>query len=180
MFGRVIPKKGYNLFLEAARRIKQESSNKAEFWILGIQDTSRRESIELFRKILAYHDQKTITYIPPTDDVIPLIQQAHVIVLPSHYNEGVPRSLLEAMACGKPLITTDWKGCREAVDNGINGYLIKKEDLSSLIQAMKFFIHAQNDILYNMGMASRRKAEKEFDETIIISKYLAEILSHSQ
>lgn len=179
MFGRVVPKKGYNLFLEAARRIKQERTNRAEFQILGIQDTSRKKSLELFQKILTYHNKRIITYIPATDDVVPIIQQAHVVVLPSHYNEGVPRSLLEAMACGKPIITTNRKGCRETVDHGINGYLLEKEELGSLIDLMNFFIHAKGDILYNMGMASRRKAEKEFDEKFIISKYLTEILSHS-
>lgn len=177
MFGRIVPGKGYDLFLEAARRIKQAQANNAEFWILGIEDTSRRESIELFRKILAYYDQKIITYMPPTDDVVPIIQQAHVVVLPSRYNEGVPRSLLEAMACGKPIITTNWKGCRETVDEGINGYLIEKGDLRSLIHVMEFFIHADKKVLYNMGRASRQKVEQEFDENVVIAKYLREIQS---
>ena len=178
MFGRIVPQKGYELFLEAARRIRQEQDSKAAFWILGIQDASRKDSLDLFRKILTYHDQHIITYLSPTDDVVPILQQAHVVVLPSHYHEGVPRCLLEAMACGKPIITTDWKGCRETVVHGSNGYLIQKKDQKDLIRAMNRFIQAESDTLYTMGLASRRKAEQEFREEFVIAKYLEQILAH--
>jgi len=175
MFGRILPQKRYDLFLQAARMIKHEHNTNAEFWILGIQDTSRKESVKLFEKILAYHEQNIITYLPPTDDVVPILHQVDVVVLPSEYNEGVPACLLEAMACGKPIITTNWKGCKDTVNEGINGYLIEKGSIESLKNAVNFFIRADTEVLRKMGEASRKKVEKEFNEQFIISKYLAEI-----
>ncbi len=175
MFGRVLPQKGYALFLEAARIIKEQQEANAEFRILGIEDVSRKESRLLFQMILDYHAQHIITYLPPTDNVIPILQQSDVVVLPSGYNEGVPSSLLEAMACAKPIITTDWKGCRDAVDDGVNGCLIEKENLESLKQAINFFIHADRQTIDNMGKASLKKVEQEFDEQSVIAKFLAEI-----
>lgn len=179
IFGRIIPSKGYALFLEAAQRIKKVQNNQVEFWILGIKDTSRKDSLRLFKKILEYHDRKIIKYFPPTDNVVPILQRSDVVVLPSQYNEGVPKSLLEAMACGKPIITTHWKGCRDTVEHGINGYLIGKDDLLSLEKYMNFFIHADNEILQKMGKASREKAEREFDEKFVIAKYFSELHNSS-
>jgi glycosyltransferase involved in cell wall biosynthesis len=175
MFGRFVPGKGYDLLLQAADRIKHVQNTSAAFWILGIEDRSRKESIALFQRILDYHARGIIKYIPATDDVVPIIQQADVVVLPSHYHEGVPKSLLEAMACGKPIITTNWKGCRDTVEHGLNGYLIDVGDVQALEKYIYFFIHAENEVLHKMGKTSRQKAEKEFDEHIIISKYLTEI-----
>jgi glycosyltransferase involved in cell wall biosynthesis len=175
MFGRIVPRKGYDLFLQAARSIHQEHNRHTAFWILGIQDPSRKDSGALFQKVLEYHDRNIITYFPATDNVIPRIHQSDVIVLPSQYHEGVPRSLLEAMACAKPIITTNWKGCRDTVEHGVNGYLIEKENLASLKGAINYFIQADNAVLRQMGEASRKKVEQEFDEQIVISKYLAEI-----
>ena len=100
------------------------------------------------------------------------MQQADVVVLPSSYHEGVPRSLLEGMACGKPLITTNWKGCRDAVDDSINGILIEPNDADALTRAIVFFLRADREMFARMGMASRQKAEREFDERQIIARYL--------
>lgn len=175
MFGRLVPRKGYELFLQAAQECRKECNNTAKFWILGMQDKARKESRALHQKIREYHNIGIVTYFPATENVIPTIRQADVVVLPSHYNEGVPRSLLEAMACGKPIITTAWKGCRDTVDEGINGYLIQKGSLYSLKRAIDFFIQADEYILCQMGEASRKKAEKEFDENAVIAKYLSEI-----
>ena len=95
-----------------------------------------------------------------------------VVALPSSYHEGVPRCLLEAMACAKPLITTDWKGCRDAVEHGKNGLLIPPKDPDALTEAMAFFCRADADTVRNMGEFSRRKAEREFDEQQVILSYL--------
>ena len=177
MFGRLLVKKGYDLFLQAAQSVKHDYPGCAEFWILGIPDTSRKASELLFQKILEYHEKHIITYLPPTDDVISVLHKADVVVLPSEYNEGVPACLREALACGKPIITTNWKGCQETVDNGINGFLIERHDLDALISQMNFFINADNEILHKMGTASRKKAEKEFDERLVISTYWDELTS---
>lgn len=175
MFGRILPAKGYDLFLEVARTVRLRRQDQAEFWILGIRDSSRTASIRLFEKILDFHAQGIVSYYPPTDDVVPIVQQADVVVLPSRYNEGVPRCLLEALACGKPIITTNWKGCKETVEHGINGYIIERDDLASLEEFVEWFIRADRDVLRRMGHASRQKAEREFDEQIVITKYLQAI-----
>ena len=172
MFGRVLPKKGYDLFLQAAAYITQSRPGRTEFWVLGMKDGSRKESLMLFQKILEYHDNNIITYFSASDDVVPFIQQADVIVLPSEYHEGVPRSLLEAMACAKPIVTTDWKGCRDTVDDRVNGILIEKGNVDSLIHALEFFINANVELIHQMGGASRKKAESDFDERFIIHAYL--------
>lgn len=177
MFGRILVSKGYDLFLQAASMIQADSSLDAGFWILGIRDTGRKDSEKLFQKILAYHEQRIITYLPATADVVPILHQADVVVLPTEYNEGVPASLLEAMACGKPIITTNWKGCQETVDEGVNGFLIEKGDVESLLKAIKQFIQADNTMLQKMGKLSRQKVEQTFDEQKIIAKYLSQIHS---
>jgi len=175
MFGRILPAKGYDLFLQAAQHINQDAPRRAAFWILGMQDGSRKDSRALFEKILDYHGKKIITYFPETDQVLPILQQADVVVLPSRYHEGVPRSLLEALACGKPIITTNWKGCRDAVADGINGYRVEVGDLDALERAMRLLRDADRELLDKMGAASRQKAEREFDERIVLARYVVEI-----
>lgn len=172
MFGRLVPQKGYDLFLQAAEQIMRRGDANAEFWILGIEDRSRQESRALFDTILNAHDTGVITYFPATDDVVSILRRADVIVLPSHYHEGVPKCLLEALACGKPIITTDWKGCRDTVEDGVNGVLIPPDDVASLIRAINFFSTCEHETLVKMGNLSRKKAEQEFDEQLVISKYL--------
>jgi glycosyltransferase involved in cell wall biosynthesis len=177
MFGRIVPRKGYDLFLQAAQYLKRDPQHKVEFQILGIEDRSRQDSAALLQRILACHTQGIITYIPATDDVVPILQQADVVVLPSEYHEGVPKSLLEALACGKPIITTNWKGCRDTVEHGVNGYIIERGDFLSFFKYLDYFLHADRQVLAQMGTASRQKAEQEFDENSIISRYLAIIHS---
>lgn len=178
MFGRIVPKKGYDLFLDAIRQIQDTSTQHAEFWILGIEDRSRKDSRRVFERIVRAHQDGLITYWPPTDDVVAVVRQADVVVLPSLYHEGVPRCLLEAMACGKPLLTTDWKGCRDTVEHGVNGYLIKPGDAQALEHYLRLFIQADQNILAQMGSASRKKAEREFDEQQVIATYL-DVLSQN-
>ncbi len=175
MFGRIVPKKGYELFLEVARRVQEQDAECGEFWILGIEDRSRSESVRLLKKIQDFHHQKIITYFPARDDVLSLLQQADVVVLPSHYHEGVPRSLLEGMACGKPIITTDWKGCRDTVEHMISGLLVAPGNVEALYDAVNFFVRASDETLRSMGMAGLKKVKREFDERQVLAKYLAEI-----
>lgn len=172
MAGRLLPQKGYDLFLQAAARLHLEYREHAVFWIVGIPDLHRSDSRELLQRIQEYHARKIVTYFSETADIRPVMQQADVVVLPSSYHEGVPRSLLEGMACGKPLITTNWKGCRDTVDDGVNGLLIEPNDADALTRAIAFFLRADREMLARMGMASRQKAAREFDERQIIARYL--------
>jgi glycosyltransferase involved in cell wall biosynthesis len=99
--------------------------------------------------------------------VLPFIREADVVVLPSYYPEGVPRSLLEAMACGKAIITTDTPGCREVVEPGINGFLVKPKDPADLAEAMVSMMD-NPEMVAAMGRASRRMVQERFSDERII------------
>ncbi len=172
IFGRLLPKKGFYEFIEAARVLKMQFGDAVEFWVLGAEDPKRPESVELRRRIEMAHAEGDILFFSFIDDVRPILNAVDVVVLPSTYNEGVPRSLLEGLASGKPVITTDWRGCRETVRNGENGYLIPAGSLTRLIEAMEALYLAPLSKLRQMGMMSRRIAETCFDEKLVINSYL--------
>ncbi|MCB0329681.1 MAG: glycosyltransferase family 4 protein [Bdellovibrionales bacterium] len=173
MFGRLLPKKGYDDFLSAAHLLKQTYGEKVEFQILGPVVDSDPESIQLLARIERAAIAGEVLYLGQSDSVLPIIRQADVVVLPSSYNEGVPRSLLEAIACGKPVITTDWKGCRETVVPNRNGFLVPVGDVSKLVQAINSLIAATPEKLKKMGTESRKLAESKFDENFVLQKYEA-------
>lgn len=177
MFGRIVPKKGYDVFLEVARRVQEQSPEAGDFWILGIEDRSRPESLRLLKRIQEFHAQHIVTYFSARHDVLPLLQQSDVVVLPSQYHEGVPRCLLEGMACGKPVITTDWKGCRDTVDHQFTGLLVDPGNIDDFYHAVQFFLRASDETIQRMGIAARKKVVREFDERQIIKKYLTAIIS---
>jgi glycosyltransferase involved in cell wall biosynthesis len=104
--------------------------------------------------------------------VRPFLNESDVAVLPSTYNEGVPRSLLEAMASGKAIITTDWKGCRETVEHGRNGHLIPPHDGEALYQSMRHMATCPESELASFSCESRKRSEKLFDERIVLEAYL--------
>ena len=175
MFGRLVPKKGYDDYLLAARVLKAKYGNQVEFRVLGIEDKNRAESRELLERLKQGHEEGSIVFYPETDDVLPQIREADIVVLPSRYNEGVPHCLLEALACAKPVITTDWKGCRETVVDGLNGALVPVEDPLVLSQEMDRMVEASDIRLFEMGRFSRELAEKKFDENLVIASYLREL-----
>jgi glycosyltransferase involved in cell wall biosynthesis len=112
-----------------------------------------------------------VEYLGATDDVRPLIAAADCVVLPS-YREGTPKTLLEAAAMGKPLITTNVPGCKETVLDGQNGFLCQVRDARDLAAQMMRLYELPDQQLERMGKASRRLAEEKFDERYVINKYL--------
>ncbi|OYY26772.1 MAG: hypothetical protein B7Y63_09020 [Sulfurovum sp. 35-42-20] len=100
--------------------------------------------------------------------------KADCVVLPS-YREGLSRVLLEAASMAKPIITTDVAGCREVVDDGVNGYLCEVKDADSLAEQMKKMIHLSEEARKEMGRRGREKVMREFDESVVIEKYLETI-----
>lgn len=175
MFGRLLPKKGFDYFIEAASELRGRYADKVTFWVLGAVDPSRAESMQLLERINAAHAQGVIRYLQSTDDPLPFIQEADAVVLPSTYNEGVPRSLLEALACGKPVVTTDWKGCRDTVEHRKNGLLVKPNDATSLIEALDLLTTCNAELLESFGRHSRRMAEQRFDERLVLDAYLESV-----
>ena len=103
------------------------------------------------------------------EDVRSYLAISNIIVLPSYYREGIPRSLLEAMAMGKPIITTDNIGCREIVDDGVNGYLVPPKDVPALKESISKLLDDSSK-REAFGNASLAKVKREFSETMVIEQ----------
>ena len=97
------------------------------------------------------------------------------MVLPSYYPEGMNNVLLESAACGRPIITTDRSGCGEIVDDGVNGYIVNKQDSHDLIEKIERFLNLSYDERRRMGLNGRQKIEKEFDRRLVVEAYIEEI-----
>jgi glycosyltransferase involved in cell wall biosynthesis len=160
MFGRILWDKGVAEFVEAAREVKQVYP-ESRFQLAGMIDEDNPTHIE--RKVInEWNNSGYINYLGVKTDVRGLIAKADVVVLPSYYKEGVPRSLLEAMAMGKPIITTDMPGCRETVMQNLNGLLIPPRNAKALSEAMQYFI-TQPGRRVQMGREGRKLAVERFD-----------------
>lgn len=165
---RIMKEKGIDQYLETAEYIKNKYPN-TKFHILGFCEQEYNEKLNEFqnKNIIEYHGRQ--------DNITPFMQKASCIIHPTYYPEGMSNVLLEACASGRPIITTNRAGCREIVDNGINGYVIKEKDSKDSIEKVEKFINLSNEEKKQMGLAGRRKVEKEFDRKIVINAYIKEI-----
>lgn len=173
LVSRMLWDKGVGLYVEAAREVRARVP-QARFQLLGPPDPASRSGIPI-AQIQAWAAEGVIDYLGRTDDVRPALAGADCIVLPSWYREGTPRILLEAAATGRPVITTDMPGCRDAVQNGQTGLICQPRDLASLVAAMHSFIDMSPAARAAMGQAARARAEAAFDEGDVIAAYLAYI-----
>jgi glycosyltransferase involved in cell wall biosynthesis len=114
-----------------------------------------------------------------SDNVAEHLHRADCVVLPS-YREGTPKTLLEAAACGKPLITTDVPGCRETVEHGRNGYLCQVRDAADLATKLLLMAQLPPQRLAVMGEASRELAAEKFDEKLVLQQYLTAVTEAGQ
>src|SRR5690554_28938 len=157
--GRLLAEKGINEYIGAARLVKQQYPD-AEFVVLGGLDESNPGGLKKAQlEVLIKED--VVIYPGHVNNVPHWIAEASVFVLPS-YREGVPRSTQEAMAIGRAVITTDVPGCRETVENGVNGFVVPKWDEQALAEAMIKFIE-QSELIKKMGLESYRIAQEKFD-----------------
>jgi len=173
LIARMLWDKGVGEYIEASRRIRQRHPN-IEFILLGFLDVQNPAAITR-KQMEEWVAEGVVSYLGETDDVRPFIVDADCVVLPSYYREGTPRSLLETAAMGRPIITTDAVGCREVVDDGVNGYLCKARDIVDLVSKMEKMILLSPRERFEMGQRGRKKAEREFDEQIVIKKYLNKV-----
>ena len=172
LIARMLKDKGVIEYVNAAQLLK-ESGVKAEFCLLGFLDVQNPAAISS-EQMKEWTDQGFVKYLGVSDDVREHIASANCIVLPS-YREGTPRTLLEAAAMGKPIITTNVVGCKEVVEHGVNGFLCEVKNAQDLALKMKEMLLLSADQRKLMGENGRLKMEKEFDENIVIQKYLQAI-----
>jgi glycosyltransferase involved in cell wall biosynthesis len=169
LIARLLGDKGVREFAEAARALRAEMPD-ARFQLLGPIDEGNRTAITR-AELDGWVAQGVVDYLGETDDVRPHVAAASAVVLPS-YREGLPRTLLEAAAMARPLIATDVPGCREVVENGVNGFLCQVVDSTSLANAMKKLAESSPLQRLAMGEAGRRKVQDKFSETVVIRAYL--------
>jgi glycosyltransferase involved in cell wall biosynthesis len=174
LIARMLYDKGIGQYVEAARALKEKFSDKVEFQLLGFLDVNNPSAVSK-EDMQAWVDEGIVNYLGISDNVEQDIAKIDCMVLPSYYREGVPKSLLEAGAMGKPIVTTDNIGCRETVDDGINGYLCELRSTESLIEKLELIINKSHQERLAMGEKSRLKIQNEFDEKIVINKYLQAI-----
>lgn len=159
IISRLLREKGVVEFAEAARLVKV-SYPYAQFWLVGPADHDHSDAIAE-DEVHAWEREGILTWYGSTHDVRPFIEAATVYVLPS-YHEGTPRTVLEAMAMGRPIITTDAPGCRQTVSDGDNGFLVPVQNALALAEAMQRFLR-DPDLVATMGERSRTLAVDRYD-----------------
>lgn len=169
LVARMLKDKGIEEFAEAARLVRQKHT-AVEFHLLGAPGTGNPNAIPA-EQLAGWEQEGLLTYLGKTDDVRTFLAAADCVVLPS-YREGVPRSLLEAAAMARPIIATDVVGCRDAVDDQVTGLLCQVKSALSLAEKMSAMMNMPAEARARMGAAGRRKVEAQFDEQIVIQKYL--------
>jgi glycosyltransferase involved in cell wall biosynthesis len=168
LIGRLLWDKGVGEYVEAARRLRERYPH-ARFRLLGPVGVENPSAISR-EEVAAWEREGIIDYLGETADVRPYIADADCVVLPS-YREGVPRTLMEAGAMGRPVVATDVPGCREVVADRDNGLLCEARNAASLEAALAAMLEMGADARRAMGERGRKKIEKEFDERGVVQRY---------
>lgn len=172
LISRLITDKGILEYIEAIKSLRKKGIN-ARFQLLGAKDPEHKRGIQL-PVIDNWIRTNTVEYLGTTDDVRQFIEKADCIVLPS-YREGTPRTLLEAASSSKPIVATDVPGCHHVVIDNYNGLLCKLKNSEDLALKMEQMLSLDDQTIKKFGENGRKKIEFEFDENLVISKYLQEI-----
>jgi glycosyltransferase involved in cell wall biosynthesis len=173
LVARMLYAKGIVEYVDAAKHIKKIYPN-VKFYLLGPADVDNPSAISQ-STIDSWSNKGYIDYLGSAKDIRKYLSNVDCVVLPSYYAEGVPKSLLEAGAMGKIIVTTDTAGCRDTVDEGVNGFLCAPKNVEDLINKLEVVINMIGSDRIHMGLNSRKKMEKEFDEKIVLDKYKEEI-----
>ncbi|SDC07040.1 galacturonosyltransferase [Terribacillus halophilus] len=165
---RIMKQKGIEEFISAAKHIKNKYP-QTEFHIVGFcEEDYESELRELHKdRIVQYHGQQ--------NDILPYLERTHCTVHPTFYPEGMSNVLLESAASGRPIITTNRTGCKEIVDDNLNGFIVKEQDHNDLINKIENFISLNYQKKKQMGIQGRIKVEKEFNRDIVVNSYSHEI-----
>lgn len=165
---RVMREKGIDQYLEAAKFIRGKYPHTC-FHICGDCEQGYAQELDELQKagVIIYHGREK--------DMIPIYRAISCTVHPTYYPEGLSNVLLESCACARPIITTNRAGCREVIDDGVNGFIVKERDSQDLIEKIERFLALTWEQRKNMGLAGREKVEKEFNRNIVIEKYVREL-----
>ena len=166
---RMIVEKGIFLLTEAAERLREKYGEKAEFLLIGGLDDHPGAITK--EQLDAVCDGKYIQWLGYRTDVRDLLKQCHIVAFPSYYMEGLPKSLIEADAIGRPIITSNSVGCKDTVIDGENGFLIKPKDVDALTEKLDLLL-GDAELRQKMGKAARAYAEKYFDIKVVIERHL--------
>lgn len=167
---RMIVEKGIFLLTEAAERLRGKYENNVEFLLVGGLDDHPGSITE--QQLKEVCDGKYIQWLGYRTDVRDLLKQSHIVAFPSYYMEGLPKSLIEADAIGRPIITSNSVGCKETVVDGVNGFLIKPKDVDALTQKLDLLI-SNTELRQKMGRESRKYAEEYFDIEVVKERHLS-------
>lgn len=166
---RMVKEKGVCDLIEAAERLKDEYKNNVQFQLCGRLTPNKTGITEEYMR--EHCDGEYICWLGERNDVKQLLEQSHIMAFPSYYREGVPKSLIEASAIGRSIITCNSTGCKDVVEDGVNGFLIEPRDVTQLADNLKKLID-DKQLRERMGKAARKKAEKEFSIEKVVDTHL--------
>ena len=167
---RLIWDKGVGDFVRIARIIKKEQKF-VRFVLVGDSDSANPSAVPR-SQLEEWHESGDIEWWGYREDMPEVYRMATVVCLPSTYGEGIPKTLIEAAACGKPLVSYDVPGCREIVLDGYNGFLVKPDDLLAMVEALRVLL-SNEGLRSTMGVRSRKLAETDFSDTLVYDQTLA-------
>ncbi len=166
---RMLWDKGVKELREATEILKKKYYSRIEFILSGMIDVENKAGVSI-DYLKSWEDGSYVKWIGHNKNMIPIYQESHIVILPS-YREGLPKSLIEACAIGRAIITTNAIGCKDCVDEGINGYKVSIGSSLELSEAVEKLINSKDDII-RMGRASRQKALLEFSIDNVVKKHL--------
>lgn len=165
---RIMKEKGIEQFLDAAEEIKKLYPS-TEFHICGFCESEYEGRLE------EQEMAGTVIYHGMIRDVASFLKDIHCVVHPTYYPEGMSNILLEACSSGRPIIVTNRSGCREVVDDRLNGYFVQEQDSADVIDKIDKFINLSWEEKKQMGLHGRKKVEAEFDRKLVVEAYISEI-----
>lgn len=165
---RVLKEKGIDQYLDAAEYISRKYPN-TRFHICGECSHEYSDVLEQqkYKGYMIYHGEEK--------DMLPMYEMSSCTIHPTYYPEGMSNVLLESCASARPIITTNRPGCKEIVDDGVNGFIVREKDSADLIEKIEKFLNLSQEQKKVMGFSGRAKVEREFDRNIVVEKYLKEI-----
>lgn len=166
---RMVKEKGVADLIEAAKLLAPEFRNKVRFLLCGRLTPNKTGITEEYLNTNC--DGEYICWLGERNDVKQLLQSSHIMAFPSYYREGLPKSLIEASAIGRPIITCDSTGCKDVVDDGVNGFLIEPKNIQQLAEKLRTLI-LNKELRIKMGEAARRKAEREFSIQKVVDTHM--------